>query len=285
MMHYWLLFALLSGIILGFFDIFKKMATQKLSVINVLSFYSLLSFLLLAYDYKNAFSIDFQWFPIIVLKSVIIYFCWILGFVAFKYLPISLVSPLKTLTPLFTLIFGVLLLGESLSFLQVLGFAIILGAYYFIGKSGTHDLLAFLKNKYLYLMLLSAFLSALSGLIDKVALRHINAGQMQFWFMFLLTIFYTLTFFITSYRKQQRFVPGFHYTILLTSLAIVLSDRLYFMAVAMPQSQISVIMPIRFVSVFVSVILGGYIFKESHLRGKLIGTCNMLIGVILIFLG
>jgi uncharacterized membrane protein len=284
-MHSWLVLALVSGIVLGFFDIFRKMATQKVSLINVLAFYSMFSFLLLAYDYKNALNMDFSIFPMIFLKAVIIYFCWILGFLAFKHLPISIVSPLKTLTPLFTIIFGITLLGESLSLLQGIGFIIIIAAYYMLGKNGKNEIKGFLKNKYLYLMVLSAFLSSLSGLIDKIALKTINSGQMQFWFMFLLMIFYTTTFFVTSYREHKRIVIGFDYTILLTSLAIVLSDRLYFIAVAMPTSQISVIMPIRFISVFISVILGGIIFKEQNLGGKMLGICNMLIGVLLIFLG
>ncbi len=284
-MHSWLVLALVSGIVLGFFDIFKKMATQKVSLINVLAFYSMFSFLLLAYDYKNALNMDFSIFPMIFLKAVIIYFCWILGFLAFKHLPISIVSPLKTLTPLFTIIFGITLLGESLSLLQGIGFFIIISAYYMLGKNGKNEIKGFLKNKYLYLMVLSAFLSSLSGLIDKIALKTINSGQMQFWFMFLLMIFYTMTFLVTSYREHKRIVIGFDYTILLTSLAIVLSDRLYFIAVEMPTSQISVIMPIRFISVFISVILGGIIFKEQNLGGKMLGICNMLIGVLLIFLG
>lgn len=284
-MHSWLVLALVSGIVLGFFDIFRKMATQKVSLINVLAFYSMFSFLLLAYDYKNALNMDFSIFPMIFLKAVIIYFCWILGFLAFKHLPISIVSPLKTLTPLFTIIFGITLLGESLSLLQGIGFIIIIAAYYILGKNGKNEIKGFLKNKYLYLMVLSAFLSSLSGLIDKIALKTINSGQMQFWFMFLLMIFYTTTFFVTSYRENKRIVIGFDYTILLTSLAIVLSDRLYFIAVEMPTSQISVIMPIRFISVFISVILGGIIFKEQNLGGKMLGICNMLIGVLLIFLG
>ena len=284
-MYTWFLFALISGIILGFFDIFRKMATQKVSVINVLAFYSMFSFLLLIYDYKNALSMDFSMFPIIFLKSIIIYFSWILSFLAFKHLPISLVSPLKTLTPLFTIIFGITLLNEHFSLLQVIGFFTIIGAYVFIGKKGTSEIKNFIKSKYLYLMILSAFLSSLSGLIDKIALKKVNSGQMQFWFMFLLTLFYFITFIISSYKEHRRLVINFDFSIILASVAIVLSDRLYFMAVAIPTSQISVIMPIRFISVFVSVILGGLIFKEQNLQGKLFGVFNMLIGVVLIFIG
>lgn len=284
-MYSWLILALTSGVVLGFFDIFKKLATRKLTVLNVLALYSMFSFLLLAYDYKNAFQMDFRIFPIILLKAVIIYFCWILGFIAFKHLPISVVSPLKTLTPLFTILFGITLLGETLSLLQLLGFFIILAAYYIIGKNGSGEIIGFLKNKYLYLMIISTFLSSLSGLIDKIALKSINSAQMQFWFMFLLMVFYGITFAFSSYKEHKRIKIQFDILIIFTSLAIVVSDRLYFLAVEMPQSQISVIMPIRFISVLVSVVLGGLIFKEENIKGKLVGIGNLLFGIILIFLG
>ena len=284
-MGMWLFLALMSGVVLGIFDIFKKLATQKVSVLNVLALYAMFSFLLLMYGYKNAMSVDVTVLPLVFLKAVIIYFSWILGFVAFKHLPISVASPFKTVTPLVTILLGITFLGENLSILQGLGFLIIIMGYYIIGRTGGSEIKEFIKNKYLYLLVISAILSAFSGLIDKIALKSINAGQMQFWFMLFLTIMYGLTFGVSSYREHKKIVVKFDVAILMASLTIVLSDRLYFMAVAMPQSQLSVIMPIRFVSVFVSAIIGGFIFREENLRGKFLGISNLLVGIMLIFFG
>ena len=284
-MGMWLLLALMSGVVLGVFDIFKKLATKKVSVLNVLALYALCSLLLLMPGYKNALQVDFGVLPLVFLKAVIIYFSWILGFVAFKHLPISVASPFKTVTPLVTILLGITFLGEHLSWLQGVGILVILMGYYIIGKTDGSDVKTFIKNKYIFLLVISAILSAFSGLIDKIALRSINAGQMQFWFMLFLTLMYGVTFVISSYREHKKLVVKFNIAIVMASVTIVLADRLYFMAVAMPQSQLSVILPVRFVSVVVSAIVGGFIFKEENLKGKFLGISNLLFGVMLIFFG
>ena len=281
----WFVLTLISGMILGVYDIFKKLATERIGVLNVLAIYSTFSFIFVSYEYKNALSMDFSIMPILILKSVIIYFCWILGFQAFKHLPISVVSPFRTLTPLFSIIFGITLLGEQFHMLQGIGFIVILSSYYLIGKNDGSNIKEFLKNKYLYLIILSSFLSAISGLIDKVVLKTINVGQMQFWFMFLLMVLFNLTYVGMKMRNPSEIKMQFDKYALFASMALVISDRLYFTAVAVPSSLLSVIMPIRFISVFISVLVGGFIFKERNLKGKLIGIISMLLGIGMIFAG
>jgi drug/metabolite transporter (DMT)-like permease len=284
----WLFLALVSGLILGFYDISKKMALSKASVLSVLSLYSLVSFVFLLFEWKNALAVDMTALPLVVLKSLVIYFCWIMEFIAFQHLSISVATPFKTLNPIFSILWGIMLLGEHLGILQGAGFIVIFGAYYIIARSdrkGKESILHFFKNRYLYLIFASSFLSSLSGLIDKFALKRMNTGQMQFWFMLFLSLLFISTFVVTELRKGKRPAFTFNIYILFTAVTIVLSDRLYFSAIAIPESMLSVIMPVRFISVFVSVLVGGFIFKEDNLKVKFIAIANLLVGVTMIFLG
>ncbi len=284
-MHSWLLMAILSGAIQGFWDIFKKTAMEKVSTFNVLSLYTVISFLILSVDYKNALAMDMSFLPIIILKSLLIYFSWIMSFVAIRHLPISVASPLRSLTPLMTIFLGITFLNESLSWLQFAGVGVIFTAYYLIAKGDGRKITDFLKDRFLYLMVASSVLNSMSGMIDKYAMQHINTGQMQFWFMFVLAVLYSITNVVVSHRQYGKMVLSFDKSILLMSIFIVVSDRIYFQAVAMPGSQLSVIMPLRFVSVIVSVVVGGLMFKEHNLKAKLIGVIQLMFGIVLVFVG
>lgn len=112
-------------------------------------------------------------------------------------------------------------------------------------------------------MAASMFLSATSALIDKVALKSSNTGQMQFWFSLFLSILYY---------------------VILMSVLLVASDRIYYYAVKIPESQISIILPLRKISVLVSAIIGGILFKEKNLKAKFGSICLLIAGIALIFM-
>lgn len=283
-MHLWLWIVIISGVLLGFWDITKKKAFEKNSVISVLAFYSLFCFIFISFEFKNAINITGDEILLIFIKSFIIFLSWGCGFSALKHLPISIVTPFDTVNPLFAIIFGIILLGEKLGFLQGIGIAIMLVAYYFIGKVGSREVVNIFKNKYFYLMICSSILSAVSATIDKIALRSINTGQMQFWFCLFTAVLNICALVYTRWRSENKIPIKIDYNIPLMSLILLVSDRLYFNAVNIPTSQISIIMPLRKISIFVSVILGGLIFKEKNLKQKFGCICLLIIGIIFVFI-
>lgn len=284
-MYNWLWMTLISGILLGFYDICTKKALREIPLLNVLAFYSITNLVLVAFEFNNAINVDLSSIILIFAKSVIIFFAWLLSFIAIRGLPISIISPFGTLTPVFTILFGVLILNERIIFLQALGIIIMLIVYYFIGKIGAVEIKGLFKNKYLYLMIASTFLSSISAIIDKFALRTIDAGQMQFWFSLFVSLLYTLAFIFNRTRNGDRQPVKFNLFIILMSIFLVLSDRIYFSAVKIPSSEISVIMPVRRISIFVSAIIGGLIFKEKSLKKKFVCACLLILGIALVFAG
>lgn len=278
-MYVWLWMSLASGILYGFYDIFKKKSLEKNSVFDVLALYSLCSFIIVSYEIFNAINIGYYGLLLILLKSFIIFISWIFSFMAIKNMPISIITPFGTASPMFSIILGILVLNEKLGFFQALGILIILVSYYLIGRSGSSEITGLFKNKYFYFMVGSTFLSALSALIDKIVLKTVNPGQMQFWFSLFTTILY---FAVMIYiRKKDKTIRAIQFNpyILLMSIAMVFSDRIYYNAVNIPLSQISIIIPLRKISVFVSAIIGGVVFKERNLKQKFLYICLLIVGI------
>ena len=258
---------------------------MEIPLLNVLALYSLISFGLVSFEFQSALQVNRAVLLIIALKSLIIFFSWILGFLALRSLPISIATPLDTLTPLFTIILGMIVLNERLGLYQVIGVWIILGAYYFIGKAGHKEIGGLLKNRYFYLMMGSALLSATSALIDKFVLKMVKIGQLQFWFCLFLTLLYVSSFIFFKVKNHDRRPLQFNYVILWMSIFLVISDRLYFYAVNAAASQISIILPVRRISVLESSIGGGLLFKEKNMKAKFWSVCLVIAGVGILFIG
>lgn len=275
---------LVTGILLGCWDVLKKRALKEQGVVSVLAAYSLLAFIFVAYEAGAALTIEISTFLLLALKSLIVYGAWNLMFLAIKNLPISIITPFNTVTPLCSIILGIIVLNESLTPVQWMGIGVMFVAYYFISKVGKLEVKYIFKNKYFYCMILGAMLNSVSGLIDKMTVERTTGIIMQFWFLFFMAVFYSVTFLVGKYIRKQSLKLSFDRNIVGMSLLIVVADRIYFAALNMPGTPISIAMPLRSVSIVVSVIVGGLIFKESNLKKKLMCTGILLVGILLLFL-
>jgi bacterial/archaeal transporter family protein len=283
-MYLWFWLTLISGIVFGFYDIYKKKAMEKSALLNVLFLHSFFCFVIVAFTFPNAFTVSYQSLGLILLKSLFIFFSWILGFLALRNMAISIFTPLATLTPVFSIILGFLVLQERMSWLQWIGILIILAAFYFIGKADAKDTKASFKNKDFLYVVASCFLAALNALTDKITLKTTTPGQMQFWFYLFLSFCYLGAFFYQRSKNRDCYITKFNWEILWISLFLVVSDWLYFTALKDPHGQISIILPLRRVSVLVSTIYGGIIFKEKNLKVKFAYLCLVIIGIVIVFI-
>ncbi|KZL90600.1 hypothetical protein [Clostridium magnum] len=76
----------------------------------------------------------------------------------------------------------------------------------------------------------------ISATIDKIALRSINPGQMQFWFCLFISIFNMEALLYTKWKSEDKISIKLDYNIPLMSLLLTISDRIYFIAVNIPSS-------------------------------------------------
>ena len=117
----WMLLVLLYGVLKGVREVIKKQAMTKSSVLEVLFLYTLLGFLIVIPDYKNAMGMKPIWYFYVAVKSFIIFLAWILSFKAIKRMPISLYGVLDLSRVLFATLLGTIVLHEILSTYQIFG--------------------------------------------------------------------------------------------------------------------------------------------------------------------
>ncbi|MFW5757000.1 MAG: EamA family transporter, partial [Tangfeifania sp.] len=68
-------------------------------------------------------------------------------------------------------------------------------------------------------------------------------------------------------------------------ITLVVADFLYFYALSIEDSMISIIAALRRSSVLIAFILGALIFKEQNLKSKGIFLLGILVGILMITLG
>ena len=117
----WVLLVLLYGILKGAREILKKKALEKNSTIEVLFMYTLLSFVIVLPDMKNAMGLETKFYLYIALKSFVIFLAWMFSFTAIKKMPISLYGVLDLSRVMFATLLGVIVMHEVLTGYQVAG--------------------------------------------------------------------------------------------------------------------------------------------------------------------
>ncbi|MCL2383111.1 MAG: DMT family transporter [Oscillospiraceae bacterium] len=120
-MDHWVILVLIFGLCVGFGNIFRKKAVKSNTPLQVLCGYTLVSFLLVTYEFSNAMQVDMHALLLILLKSLLVTSGWILSFICIKHLPISIYGVLLLSRMLFSMLWGVLFLGEALGTGQILG--------------------------------------------------------------------------------------------------------------------------------------------------------------------
>ena len=86
----WIILVLIYGLLKGAREVCKKKSLEKNTVIEVLFFYTLFSFILVLPNIANIESISIKLLCLIALKSFIIFLAWILSFHAIHAMPVSL---------------------------------------------------------------------------------------------------------------------------------------------------------------------------------------------------
>ncbi len=295
----WVLLAVASAFLLGIYDVFKKLSLQNNAVLPVLFFSTLTSativspFILISHfnpDMTNAFwYIKPQTFEAHIhffIKSVIVCSSWVLAYFAMKHLPITIVSPIRSSGPLWTLIGAILIFGERMNMLQWTGLIVTMGFYYLFSLSGKKEGISFRTNKWVLYMTLSTIIGSISGLYDKYLVAHFDRMAMQSWFsiyMLPLTTILLLFVWIPNRKNYDPFL--WRNTIILIGLTLTIADFVYFWSLSYPDSLIAIVSTVRRGGVIVSFTVGALIFKDKNVKRKGLILIGILVGIGLIILG
>lgn len=296
----WVFAGLLSALFLGIYDIFKKTSLNENAVMPVLFFSTVTSTILFlpvvvgSIYYPGFFSQIGLYSPVlsisehlqVLLKSAIVVSSWILAFFAVKHLPVTIFAPIRSTGPLWTLAGAIIIFHEKLNTLQWIGITITLLFFYLFSTAGKFEGIVFRKNKWIYLIIGATILGAVSGLYDKFIISRIDRIAVQAWFSFYqVVILLPLLGFIWYPNRKSTSAFQWRWTILLIGITLVIADFLYFYALSIEGSMISMLSALRRSSVLITFSFGALIFKEQNLKRKGICLLGILAGILLITLG
>lgn len=290
----WIWFALISSVLLGFYDVAKKRSVEGNAVLPVLTVATSISALFfLPVILSSEFNLG--WFAegtmfcvapmgleqhlLVALKAVIVAATWLFGYLAVKYLPLTIVSPIYALRPVLVLLGSILIFGERLNIYQWIGVVVAFTAFYMMNRSSHKEGIRFTKNKGVFYLMMAVLLGVGSAFCDKILMRGIQPASVQAWCGLYIALLYGVLTLIIWLPKRKESKFEWRWSIVLISLFLSIADFCYFNALAQEGALLAVISLIRRGSVIVSFSLGAIFFKERNIRSKALALCVLLVGL------
>ena len=302
----WLFLAFLSAAFLGVYDSLKKKALKDNAVIPILFLNTLFSSLIfLPFILGSTMSgvLDGTIFHVaaggwemhkyIVLKSFIVLSSWLLGYFGMKHLPLTIVGPINATRPVMVLVGALLVFGERLNGWQWAGVALAVVSFLLLSRSGKKEGIDFRHDHWIYMIVGSAAMGAVSGLYDKYLMAPVSEGgigldrmMVQSWYNIYQCLLMLLMLMLLWWPKRRHTTP-FHWDWAIIGVSIFLStaDFMYFYSLSLPSAMISIVSMIRRGSVIVSFLCGAMLFHEKNLRAKAIDLALVLLGMICLYIG
>jgi bacterial/archaeal transporter family protein len=298
-MH-WITASLVSAVFLGFYELCTKHAVRENAVLPVLflstftgaAVWSVLLAVQAVQPCALPAALQTDALTLVqhlqlALKSAIVTASWIFTYFALKHLPLSLGSPIRAMSPLFTWLGALVLLGERPTLLQTLGVLTTLGSFVGLSLAGAREGIRFHRNKWIGFLLVGTVLGATSGLYDKYLLGRagFSVPTVQAWFSVYLVLFFLPFGIGWKLRWWERNAFHWRWSIPLIALFLLVADYLYFGALRRPGSLVSIVMSLRRGSTLVGFAGGIFLFREAHGWQKLPAVLGILAGIVMTVLG
>ncbi len=312
----WIILAFLSALLLGCYDVFKKVSLKDNAVIPVLFlntiFCSLIFLPLVVLSARGIIPADSPvYVPVIedntihiyiIVKSAIVLASWICAYYGLKHLPITIASPINATRPILVLLGAIFIFGEKLNAWQWAGVLVSIIAFGLISTSGKKEGIQLKHSIWIWAVIAGTLIGAISGLYDKFLVGDPNNGQglfgiwanrgfpkmvVQSWYNFYQVLMMGIVCLWLWAPKRHRRKHPFHWKwqIICISVFLSVADFCYFYALSIPGALISVISLVRRSGVVVGFIAGWLIFKEKNIKSKSLDLLFVIIAMILLWIG
>lgn len=291
MNSFWLLPTLFSALALGIYDVCKKESVRDNSVMPVLFFATLCGtlFFVAGSFCTNTFSAAVKCtgreYLYTLLKSFIVSGSWVCVFYAMRELPVTLASPIRATSPLWTAIGGIVIYHEIPGTLQAVGMVIIFAGYIIFSFIGKLEGFSW-KSKGIILIAAGTLLGAVSALFDKYLLNVVKIDRqvLQLYFSVNLVIVLGAAWALRSCFGQKHPFK-WKWSIPFTGILLIMADYAYFYALSADNAPISLVSLVRRCSCVVTFAVGARVFNDALLKRKAAALALLLLGVALIALG
>ncbi|MFG0261110.1 MAG: EamA family transporter [Novipirellula sp. JB048] len=311
----WIGWAAISAVLLGCYDVTKKIAVRQNAVpIVLLISASVGAAIWLPLIIGSAISPSslphpfFQVNPLslrehvgVFFKSVLVGTSWTLSFFALKRLPLSIAAPIRSTSPFWTIAIASLVLHERPTAMQWLGIAIVLLAFWAFSLISLREGVSFSRDRGVAMMIGATLLGALSSIYDKFLLQTIllDPATLQAWFsLYLVPVMIPMAALWwrnasqSEAREASEALPAaihtvfqWRWAILAISPLLLAADLIYFTALADPAALVSVVSVVRRCSVVIPFLFGIRALGEANFWPKAACIAVILGGVALLVSG
>ncbi len=309
----WIILVLIYGIIKGMREVLKKKALERNTTLEVLLMYTILSFLIVTPEVRNAGGVEPKVLLFVAIKSLTIFYAWRCGFEALSKLPVSLFGVIDLARVAFSMLLGVLVLHETMGLNQFIGLGLVVAGLVLLQRHKVKDATQITTapninghnstdrssdgssdhqtesntavhklSFFVLLALISSLLNAVSAMFDKLLMTYtkITDGQLQFWYMFFLVIYYLIFTFLKRHTIKVNWKSAIKdYWIWILAVLFVIADRCLFIANSDPASKVTVMTLIKQSGVIFAIICGKFVFNEKNIGYRMLCALIILAGI------
>jgi drug/metabolite transporter (DMT)-like permease len=298
-MH-WVAASFVAAFFLGCYELFTKLAVRENAVLPVLFFGTVtnaviwLSLMTAESMHPGLLPAALQVAPLtwvqhgqLALKATIVAMSWVCTYFAVKHLPVSIASPIRATGPIWILFGALAIMAERPTWMEMAGIATTIGSFIGLSLAGRDEGIHFHRNKWIYLLMAGTGLGSVSAMYDRFLLgrQGYTASTVQAWFSIYLPVVFSPVVIGWKMRWWQRNEFQWRWSIMLLSLALLVSDYVYFGALRDPHALISLVSSIRRGSTLVAFTGSLLFFGEKYSRQKLLAVFGVLAGILLTVLG
>ena len=295
----WVVLSLVSAFLLGFYDVFKKRTVVCNAIIPVLFYSTMISALIFLpiiivshcrpelftgfWNHLFVEPLSGRQHLLVFGKTALILVSWMFSYSAMKHLPITVVGPVNQLRPAISLVLLFLIFREHLIWTQWTGVVLALISFYLMNRSGKLEGIHFLKDKWVYMLLGSALLVALSGVYDKFLLskESISPATIQAWYTIYDFLMMAVLFFVAWMPHREKQVFEWRGGIVWMAIFVTVADVIYLTGLKQEAAVIVLIPLILYgVRLIVSFLYGVIFFKEKNIRSKIIPLLMVLAALV-----
>lgn len=282
----WIWCAIASALMLGIYDVFKKQALARNSVLMILLATTSLSAIFLSpFLFTMPFESEWQ----LILKSAIVTISWVSGLAGMKYLPLTTAGTLKAFRPVIVVLISVSLLGERLNVWQFSGVLLAFVALFMLSSASSREGIRFTHSRGFFYMCISIVSGVCSALLDKFIMRDMHPLYVQSHCNLYIALMMGFVLFASCYwERRQGGEPTpfvWDWKLLMIALFITGADFLYFYALSLEGALLSVISITRRLSVVVTFVFGAILFHERNVKRKALALLVLLLATTLLVIG
>lgn len=230
--------------------------------------------------------VSFEFYKLLIFSAILDSIAAYSSYKALTLSPVSLLAPISSFNPVFTLFFASIFLNEQPTLLKFIGILIIVLGSYLLNISNIKEglLKPFTKlfsDKGVQLFLLANFCWGITPIFQKQAILLTNP-QTPLYAAFVGSIFVTLMLFPFALKQKFDVNSIKKSTKWLLILGILSTLAALAAFTAFSQTNVAYSTAIFKLSTLFSVILGAVLFKEKRVKERFLGASVMVLGTILL---